>query len=298
MELIQLRYFKTTAEIGKISDAAKALFVSAPALSTSISRLEKELGVSLFERTNNRIILNRQGQIFLKYVNRVLTDLECAKTELQQSVMSQGKHVSIASVASTQWVDMVSAFIEQYPESSLMCTSIRRMELANSGLSAQHSFLLAADDDIPMYYGEKLESEFLFEDAPVVMVHPSHPLATKDKIDLRELAGETIFLPMKDFPLYDHLVKLFAECKLPFPAGNAYSHLATQQLVAKQQGIAFATKHTGRAPGVSLRYVPIKNECKPWVSRLYWRKKHVFTEEELQFKEFIKNYYHERKEEL
>ena len=44
MELLQLKYFKTVAETQKISAAAQALFVSAPALSTAISRLEKELG--------------------------------------------------------------------------------------------------------------------------------------------------------------------------------------------------------------------------------------------------------------
>ena len=78
MELQQLKYFKVVAEKGKISDAAQALFLSTPALSTSISRLEKELGVQLFDRTNNRIILNRQGQIFLRYVNEVLADLDGA----------------------------------------------------------------------------------------------------------------------------------------------------------------------------------------------------------------------------
>lgn len=61
MELLQLKYFKTVAETGTISEAAKALFISAPALSTSISGLETEMGMDLFERTNNRIILNRQG---------------------------------------------------------------------------------------------------------------------------------------------------------------------------------------------------------------------------------------------
>ena len=66
MELQQLKYFKAVAEVGKISDAAESLFISAPALSTSISRLEKELGVQLFDRTNNKISLNIQGQIFLK----------------------------------------------------------------------------------------------------------------------------------------------------------------------------------------------------------------------------------------
>ena len=291
MELLQLKYFKTVAEMGKISDAAQALFISAPALSTSISRLEKELGVQLFDRTNNKIILNQQGQIFLRYVNQIFTNLDCAKTELRQSVMHQGQHVSIASVASTQWVDMITAFSQEYPHFSLLCTSVNRMELANSGLSAQHSFLLASEDDIPVFYADKLESSFLFEDHPVVMVHPDHPVAQKESVDLHSLLNETIFLPMKDYPLYDHLVKLFEDCAIPFPAGNAYSHLATQQMVAKGLGVAFATQRTAQTPSLSVKYIPIKNGYQPWVSRLYWRKNHTFTKDELIFKEFIENYY-------
>ena len=83
MELLQLKYFKTVAEVGKISSAAEQLFISAPALSTAISRLEKSLGMPLFTRTNNRIILNTQGRIFLDYVNQVFALLETAKEDLQ-----------------------------------------------------------------------------------------------------------------------------------------------------------------------------------------------------------------------
>jgi len=79
MELQQLKYYQTVAHIGKISEAAEALFLSAPALSTSISRLEKELGMPLFDRTNNRIVLNAQGQIFLKYVNQVFACLALSR---------------------------------------------------------------------------------------------------------------------------------------------------------------------------------------------------------------------------
>lgn len=291
MELLQLKYFKTVAEIGKISDAAQALFISAPALSIAISKLEKELGVSLFDRTNNKIILNQQGQIFLRYVNQIFTNLDCARTELRQSLMLQGQHVSIASVASTQWVDMITAFSQEHPHFSLLCTSLNRMTLANSGVSTQYSFLLAAEDDIPTFYADKLESSFLFEDHPVVMVHPNHPIAQKDTVDLKNLLDETIFLPMKEYPLYDHLVRLFNDCGIPFPAGNAYSHLATQQMVAEGLGVAFATQHMARTPSLSLRYIPIQNNYKPWISRLYWRKNYTFTKDEILFKEFIENYY-------
>lgn len=83
MKLTQLQYFKTVAETGKISLAAKKLYVSAPALSIAIANLEKELGVQLFDRSNNRIVLNEQGKIYLRHVNQILGDLTHAKEEVQ-----------------------------------------------------------------------------------------------------------------------------------------------------------------------------------------------------------------------
>jgi len=291
MELLQLKYFKTVAEVGKISEAAQTLFISAPALSTSISRLEKELGTALFDRTNNRIILNRQGHILLRYVNQMFSSLECAKMELQQSMMLQGHNVSIASVATTQWVDMITAFSQECPHFTLQCTGVTRLGLINSGIPAQHSFLLASEDDVPASFWEKMESEFLFEDHPVLMVHKDHPFAREKAVELSCLRDETIFLPLRDYPLRDHLVQMFAECGLPFPAGNAYSHLATQQMVAEGLGVAFATSHTGQANPQVLRYIPIANDYQPWVNRIYWRKNQSFTRDEQTFKDFIEKYY-------
>ena len=59
MELSQLRYFIVVAELGNMSKAAEVLFVSQPNLSTSISRLEEEVGAPLFERRRGKITLNR-----------------------------------------------------------------------------------------------------------------------------------------------------------------------------------------------------------------------------------------------
>ena len=291
MELQQLKYFKTVAEMGKITDAAQALFVSAPAVSTSIARLEEELDTPLFERTNNRIILNRQGQIFLRYVNQVFTSLDCAKTELRHSTMLQGQNVSIASVSSTQWVDMITAFSQEHPHFTLSCTSVKRQELVTNGLSARYTFLLAGEDDIPLFYQNELDSTFLFEERPVIMVHNDHPFAKRTEVALSEILNETIFLPMEDYTLYEQLVKLFEGCSIPMPAGNAYSHLATQEMVSQGLGIAFATLHTAKSAALPIKYVAIRERYEPWISRLYWRKNHVFTEDEKRFKEFIGRYY-------
>ena len=83
MKLTQLQYFKAVAETGRISLAAKKLFVSAPAVSIAIANLEKELGIKLFDRSNNKIVLNEQGKLYLARVNRILEDLDSANEELQ-----------------------------------------------------------------------------------------------------------------------------------------------------------------------------------------------------------------------
>ena len=83
MKMTQLLYFKTVAETGTMAKAAKKLFVTAPAVSIAISNLEKELGVSLFDRRPNRIELNEQGVAYLQYVNQIFADLDLAKEAVQ-----------------------------------------------------------------------------------------------------------------------------------------------------------------------------------------------------------------------
>ncbi len=292
MELLQLKYFKSVAEIGKISEAAEVLFVSAPALSTSISRLEKELGVRLFDRTNNKIILNEQGGIFLRHVNQVFDSLEDAKTELRQSMLQQGPHISVANVNSTMWVDMIMAFTSEYPQFTLSWKSIALSNLATNGFPVQYNFLLADETDIPTTYREELESVYLFETEPMVMLHPEHPLANEKQISVEMLEKEKIFLPMPDFPLYERVVELFRAANVSLPGENQYPFLARVRMVANNLGISFVLNNSSRIIHEDLRYVPLQDPFDPWVTRLYWRKNHKLTKEECIFKEFTESYVH------
>lgn len=82
MELTQLIQFKAIAENNSISIASKKLHISQPALSTSLKKLETELGIQLFDHTKNKIILNEAGKIALKYANLILNQSEVMKEEL------------------------------------------------------------------------------------------------------------------------------------------------------------------------------------------------------------------------
>jgi len=289
MELLQMKYFKTVAEVGKISAAAEALFISAPALSASISRLEKELGMDLFDRTHNSVRLNRQGQIFLRYVNQVMATLDCAREELRQSVLLQGQHVSVATMSSNMWIDLIAAFSQENPHFTLSCTSLRLSQFEASGLGPQYSFLLA-EDFSENYFGE-LDSIPLFTDRLCAMVHPDHPLAGERTIKLRQLTGENLFLPMQDYPLNERIMGIFKAEACLLPTGNAYSSLVCRHMVTEGLGIAFTTRYTGQFLSEGLRTVPLDCTGAEWDVRLYWRKHRRFTKDEELFRQFVEEFY-------
>ena len=292
MELLQLKYFKAVAEIGKISTAAESLFISAPALSTSIARLEKELGMKLFDRTNNHIELNQQGQIFLRYVNQIFTTLDCARIELHQSFMQQKHHVSIATTTSNMWTDMISAFSLEYPQFTLSTTNMKFFQLENDGLLPQHTFLLAEEKDVPASYAMELDSIVLFEDELVAMMNSSHPLATADSIDVHQLEKETLLYPSPDVTMYERIRRLFEENDIPMPYGNTFPYLIYRRMAQDGLGISFTSKHIIHLePPVNLCYVPIAN-TRPWVLRLYWRKHRALTADEKIFRSFVQSFYH------
>ena len=76
MTLQQLRYIVTIVNCGSISEAAKQLFITQPSLSNAVRELEKEMGISIFNRSSKGIALSSQGTEFLSYARQVLEQAE------------------------------------------------------------------------------------------------------------------------------------------------------------------------------------------------------------------------------
>ena len=76
MNLSQLYYFRKLAEVKHYTHAAEELFISQPTLSNSISQLERELGIPLFEREGRKIKLTKYGEEFYQYATEAVNALE------------------------------------------------------------------------------------------------------------------------------------------------------------------------------------------------------------------------------
>ena len=288
MKLSQLRYFKTVAELGKIQAAAEALYISAPALSATIASLEKELGVTLFNRTSNRIVLNEQGKILLRYVNQIFNNIDCAKLELQQSLEEREKRINIAMATSELWTPLFSAFALEFPDIMISQVALKINQLHNVNLSRLHTFVFAERNE---FYAADVESVCLFQEHPVAMVPVNHPLAKRDVIELKELENEILFLPYADHSLNKRIRELFYINQIPLKHTHEGAGSASRNMVAQGRGITITTSHPYRVNVPSACYVPIHApECR-WEQHVFWNKDHVFSQEELQFREFVLDMY-------
>lgn len=291
MDLQQLKYFKAVATLGKISEAAESLFISAPALSTSISRLEKELGVRLFDRSGNRITLNAQGTIFLKYANQILLNLENARQELRESMVQQSPCISIAGTNSSTWVSLISAFTSEFPDYTMSCSSTSKQTLEENGFSTHHDFLLAYEHEIPPHIASELDSLFLFHSKPVVVLHKDHPLANQTAIDIPMLKNEKLLMPYLGNTLSSRLMQLFELHGLPYPGDNCYPFLARQKMVSENIGVSFTSQVNSLIFAPNVCNVPLVDPFEPWAAHLYWRKNHSLTERDESFLSFAKTFY-------
>ena len=83
MELMRLRYFYTVGKMLNISQAAKIHGIPQPAMSKTISSLESELGVKLFDRNKNHLSLTKAGQLFMPEVEKALEHLDYGIREME-----------------------------------------------------------------------------------------------------------------------------------------------------------------------------------------------------------------------
>ena len=82
MDFSQLEAFRVIAETGSLTKAAEQLHVTQPAMSAALKKLETELGVELFDRSPNRISLNKTGEIALIHVQALLRGAEQMRADL------------------------------------------------------------------------------------------------------------------------------------------------------------------------------------------------------------------------
>lgn len=187
--LQQLRILKAIATEQNFTKAAKLLYLSQPALSKQIRRLEENLDMILINRENNKISLTENGQVFLQYAERILALCEESCRALID--LKNGERgnliVGASQTIGTYLLPRVLAlFAQRYPQINL------KVQVNSTRLIAKHIVNREIDiaivgGDIPQELNKNLLVESFVEDEFSLIIPRAHPFAKKKLITKEDL---------------------------------------------------------------------------------------------------------------
>ena len=122
------RVFKEVAEVGNITAAAQALYISQSAVSQSIKQLERDLQTRLFARNSRGVTLTAEGQMLYEYVRSAMGLLETGEEKLSQTRELQMGQLTIGAsdtVTSQFLLPYLDAFHKRHPAIHIQIVSGR-----------------------------------------------------------------------------------------------------------------------------------------------------------------------------
>ena len=204
VNLNSLKIFLAVATSNSFLEASNKLYISQPAISKSINKLEEELGVSLFYRANKGVSLTSDGEILLKYVRDSQKLLLACERMLSSNNDSESGSIIIgvqSHLVRNYLLDKMSDFMEKHPN-----VTYKVIELSTLGLIEAL---------------EKHEIDFVVDASPIVSpynnlkVKPIHYINTcfiksknnKSKIkQFSDLENEKIIMPLQKSTLRKNLI--------------------------------------------------------------------------------------------
>lgn len=184
ISLRQLRVFTTITQYKTLTAAADILCLSKAAVSMALSELEKQLGHALFDRVNNRLILNQEGQKLLPLADELLSrarDLDHL-FEDNETLSGQLRIGASDTIGNQVAPRLLSAFRNQFQHRS------QSLFISNSALICEK--LIDYELDIALIEGKTLHPQLMStpfsQDEMCIVCAPGHPLTDKEKVVLSD----------------------------------------------------------------------------------------------------------------
>ncbi len=186
MEFSQLRYFQMVAKTENISKAAQSLYITQPNLSKSISRLEQELGVPLFDHRKGKIVLNDYGRLFLSSVNLAFDQLNTGVDSIRRLYEADQNVLSLACPIDDFLPDVLKQFSLLHPSIGIRQFSYGPEAIVEHLMDRSLTLAITPWE----IREEPLKFDLLGNKQFVVLIHKDHPLTGRNSVWVRDLAGE------------------------------------------------------------------------------------------------------------
>ena len=221
MTLQQLYYAITISETGSLNKAAELLYISQPSLTSSMQELEKEIGISIFNRGSKGVTLTSDGEEFMLYARQVYNQYESLRDKYSDSGNLKKKfgvstqHYSFAVKA---FVELVKQFDTAVYEFAIRETKTREVINDVATLRSEIGIIYLSDFNraaiSKILRANNLEFHHLINCKAYVYLWKGHPLAGRKRISFKNLA---------DYPC------------LSFEQGEASSFYFAEEILSTQE---------------------------------------------------------------
>ena len=295
MEILQLKYFVALAHQEHLTNTAKQMMVTPSAISSSISRLEEELGVKLFDRTGRNIHLNHFGKAYLTYAKSILNSLEdgaCCIREMKQSTSSS---LTLAVWNPRVWHAPIQAFQALHPDISINQITFDPISSTYDLFQQGVDLIITSPDS---FHDPLWEGTHLFNDKILIAAPPQHRLAGRTSIDLYEAKDELFVATYLD-TFSKRCYELCQEAGFTMQAPIKCDYTLRSKIMESQNMLCFITYHgsfTGYYDNVCLLQITNPSDIRP--QSIYWRKSRYRSKAVHTARRFFLDYYKDFKIEL
>ncbi len=259
MEVHQLRYFCAVARHGTFTRASEVEHVAQPSLSQQVLKLEAELGARLFDRLPRAARLTVFGKAFLPKAERILRELEEARTQLREmSGNEKGEVVMgiIPTIAAYLLPRLLNDFTLHHPHITIKIVEDITPMLVQRLHAGTMDIVVAA---LPISGGD-LVSVKLFEEKFYAVLPEKHRLASRASICLAELEAEPFLLLKEGHCFRDSLIAACQKSRMSpsvvFESGQFATILA---MVSAGMGVS-AVPAMAVQPQPGCKFIPISGQ--------------------------------------
>lgn len=282
MELLQLRYFRDAAELENFSKVAEKNYVPQPSISKTISKLEQELGVRLFDRNGKKISLNSNGKFFYEKVSTALASLDDGINYFKTPMQS---NIAIYIQAGNRFISMLTAdFLTSTRD--IFVSSVNQIS-NNAKSNYDFTFMQLLDDMSGLRY------ERLMDDEIVLVVSKNHPLCKYDEMSIQSLADYPYIAYYKSINLRDFTDE-YCRREGGFTPGVIFETAdfqAIRYMISKNKGIALMPKNLFEVQqSDSYKIIRLKEKAFRTLV-IAWDEKKLLSPQALQFLKYTKDWF-------
>jgi len=281
MNLNQLRYFVSVAELKSFTKAAVNHYISQTAITQQIHALEENIGVRLLDRNSRPISLTPAGKVFLKEAREILGRMDAALQHTREASTGLEGELRLGYTKGYEHSDLpkhLRRFHHEYPNVLISCYRHDTDKLAAGLLSGDYDIIFTWDST--NIHQEETLSLRLFERVPLrVALYANHPLARKKQLSRKDLKQENILF-MSPSGTGDsfgdaHYIRLYQQAGYqPNILLRSSDMESILMMVAAEEGISIVPEyiHAWNIGTENVVFVPLSGEEEHEEILIAWRK--------------------------